>query len=175
MNKIKIIPFKRRRLGLTDYKKRISLLKSEQTRFVIRKTNSSLICQAIDFDVKGDKVLLNINSRKLKEYGWNHSFSNVPAAYLSGFLFAKECMKAKVNHLIVDIGRNAITPGNKVFACLNGAVDAGLDIPHNNKLFPTKERINGTLIANYAKEQGKKSSEKITEDFEKVLKKLQAL
>merc|ERR1711937_601239 len=36
----------------------------------------------------------------------------------------------------LDVGLNRTTTGNKVFGALKGALDGGLDIPHNNKRFP---------------------------------------
>jgi len=36
----------------------------------------------------------------------------------------------------LDIGLVATTVGNRVFGALKGAVDGGLDIPHNTKRFP---------------------------------------
>lgn len=42
---------------------------------------------------------------------------------------------------LLDIGLIRTTSGNKVFAVMKGAVDGGMDIPHNEKRFPayTKE------------------------------------
>jgi large subunit ribosomal protein L5e len=36
----------------------------------------------------------------------------------------------------LDVGVKATTPGARIFGILKGAVDGGLDIPHNNKNFP---------------------------------------
>jgi len=37
---------------------------------------------------------------------------------------------------ILDVGLTRTTTGNKVFACLKGACDGGLNIPHSTKRFP---------------------------------------
>lgn len=37
---------------------------------------------------------------------------------------------------VLDIGLVRTTTGNKVFACLKGAVDGGLYIPHSSSRFP---------------------------------------
>jgi len=36
-----------------------------------------------------------------------------------------------------------------VYAALRGAVDAGMDIPHDPVIFPSDERIRGELVAAY--------------------------
>ena len=62
---------------------------------------------------------------------------------------------------ILDIGLVATTTGNKVFAVMKGAVDGGINIPHNEKRFPAytkeegfdpemlKSRILGNHISEY--------------------------
>ena len=39
--------------------------------------------------------------------------------------------------------------GGRVFACLKGAVDAGLNIPHSDVILPSEGRIKGEHIAKY--------------------------
>lgn len=43
---------------------------------------------------------------------------------------------------VLDIGLVATTVGNRVFGALKGAVDGGLDIPHNEKNFPGYDKEN---------------------------------
>ena len=50
-------PPKRRRKGLTDYRKRLKLVKSGLPRFVVRKTNRYIIVQITESKAGGDKVL----------------------------------------------------------------------------------------------------------------------
>ncbi len=62
---------------------------------------------------------------------------------------------------LLDIGLVATTTGNKVFAAMKGAVDGGMNIPHNEKRFPAytkeegfdpevlKSRILGNHISEY--------------------------
>jgi len=37
---------------------------------------------------------------------------------------------------VLDVGLTRTTTGNRVFACLKGACDGGLNIPHSTKRFP---------------------------------------
>jgi len=91
--------------------------------------------------------------------------TNYAAAYATGLLVARRLLKkvgmdatykgaAKVDgedytvekdaenqerrpfKAILDVGLTRTTTGNKVFACLKGACDGGLNIPHSTKRFP---------------------------------------
>ena len=44
-----------------------------------------------------------------------------------------------------------ITYGNKIFAVVQGALDAGLEIPVDSDIVPSPEAMNGQVIAEYAK------------------------
>jgi large subunit ribosomal protein L18 len=54
---------------------------------------------------------------------------------------------------VLDIGLNTATPGNKVFAVQEGAIDAGLEVPHNEAVFADWERTRGEHIAAYAEQR----------------------
>ena len=58
----------------------------------------------------------------------------------------------------------------QVFAALKGAVDAGLDIPHGDFIFPEDERIRGEHIANYAESlDAEEVAKKFSKYFERGL------
>jgi len=95
--------------------------------------------------------LSQANSAELETYGYKGSTSNTPAAYLTGMLFAVKAKKADHGRAILDIGLNRATPGARVFAALKGAVEAGLDVPHGEKILPSDERARGAHIAAYNK------------------------
>ena len=141
------VKFRRRRIGKTNYKKRLAFMKSEKPRLVVRRSNKYMIAQIINYDENGDKVLAQFNSISLKKKGWKHSCANVPAAYLSGLEIAKLASKAKVNEAIFDMGSYTPTKGCRIYAVLKGAVDGGLNIPHSEKAFPSEERLNGEHIS----------------------------
>lgn len=186
--KIKIIPYKRKRKGLTNYKKRLHLLLSRKPRLVIRKSLKSTMLQIIEYVPAGDKVIVSAHSNELKKIGWKMNGSNLPASYLTGFLLGKKAVEKKVGECIVDIGLYSSVKGNKLYAALKGAVDAGLKVPLSKKVFPSEERIKGKHIADFAKKANEKEEtknqfsayaknnvnpEEITKQFEEVKQKIE--
>ncbi|MBT4651331.1 50S ribosomal protein L18 [Candidatus Woesearchaeota archaeon] len=149
-NKPKVLPFKRRREGKTNYKKRLRLLLSKKPRLVIRMTNQRIIAQLVEFQNTGDLVKVGVDSYQLKNYGWNFSLKNMPAAYLTGYLIAKKALASNISQAILDTGNKSVIKGNKLFAFLKGAVDGGLEIPHSEDLYPSEEKISGQHIGDYA-------------------------
>ncbi len=121
---------------------------------VVRKTNRHIIIQLVTAEMDGDRTLVAANSAELETYGYSGSTSNTPAAYLTGMLFAIKAKKADYGRAILDIGLNRATPGARVFAALKGAVEAGLDVPHGDKILPSDERAKGAHIAAYNKNAG---------------------
>jgi large subunit ribosomal protein L18 len=121
---------------------------------VVRKTNRHIIIQLVTAEMDGDRTLVAANSAELASYGFKGSTSSTPAAYLTGMLFAVKAKKAEHGRAILDIGLNRATPGARVFAALKGAVEAGLDVPHGEKILPSNERAKGAHIAAYNKNAG---------------------
>lgn len=141
--------YKRRRNGETDYRRRMRMLRGGITRAVVRVTNTQTICQLVDYTNDGDKVSISIDGKTLVDkFGWplDASRKSIPASYVAGFAMAKAAMAAGHDEAILDIGLAASTPGNRVFAALKGMVDAGLDIPHNEDVLPSDDRISGAHI-----------------------------
>jgi large subunit ribosomal protein L18 len=118
---------------------------------VVRKTNRHIIIQLVTAEMDGDRTLIAANSAELETYGYKGSTSSTPAAYLTGMLFAVKAKKADYGRAVLDIGLNRATPGARVFAALKGAVEAGLDVPHGEKILPSDERVRGAHIAAYNK------------------------
>ncbi len=138
---------RRRREGLTDYRKRLNLLKSNKARMVVRNTNKQIIVQFVEYDETGDKIIAQALSKELKsKYNWKKSISNTPSAYLTGFLATNRAKDKGVKECVLDIGRQRPVSGSKVFASLKGALDAGIDCPHNSEKLPNDDRINGKHI-----------------------------
>jgi large subunit ribosomal protein L5e len=52
----------------------------------------------------------------------------------------------------LDIGLTRITTGNKVFGCMKGCVDAGVNIPHSVKKFPGFKKVKGNKKGEYDSE-----------------------
>jgi large subunit ribosomal protein L18 len=163
--KIFTIPFRGKREGKTNYKKRLALLKSRKLRLVVRKSNKNMLLQLIKYDDVGDKVIKTITTKDLNKYGWDLNKSNIPSAYLAGLLIGKE-MKGK--EAILDLGLQTPISGSKLFAALKGAADGGLKINFSEKVLPKEERITGKHIEEYAKSlKGKKEYEKIFSGYMK--------
>ncbi|HME86804.1 MAG TPA: 50S ribosomal protein L18 [Candidatus Nanoarchaeia archaeon] len=150
-NKRQVIPFRRKRSGKTNYKKRIAYLTSGLPRLVIRRSLKSMTAQIVVYEPQGDKVLVAATSQELKKLGWTGAGSNIPASYLVGFLVGKKAIKAKVQKAIVDLGLYQPVKGSKIFGVLKGAVDAGLEVPHEASVVPSADRIQGKHIAAHRK------------------------
>ncbi len=152
------VKFRRRREKKTNYRKRRIMLLSGRVRFVVRRTNKRIICHIVESKAGQDRTLCWADSRELKKYGWNHAVSNIPAAYLTGYLCAKKSKKKKA---ILDMGLFRSTKGSRIYACVKGAIDGGMDIPVNEDILPKEDRIKGKHI--------KEDMEKL---FEKVKSKI---
>lgn len=148
-----------------------------------------IICQIVAARVAGDEVLTSAYAHELPRYGIKNGLNNFAAAYCVGLLAARRHLqKLKLDETYVgveeadgemfeieeeddrrpftallDIGLIRTTTGNKVFAVMKGAVDGGINVPHNEKRFPAyskeegfeaeelKTRILGTHISEYMK------------------------
>jgi large subunit ribosomal protein L18 len=144
------VPHRRKRDGRTNYKKRLTLLRSGQPRLVIRKALGSITAQIVEYNPDGDRVVVSVNSRELEKMGWKAHKANLPSAYLTGLLLGTKSKKKKVKNAVLDLGLQTPIHGGRLFAALKGAVDAGMDINCNKEAFPSDDRISGKHIASYA-------------------------
>lgn len=143
----RFLPFKRKRQGKTNYRKRLGLLKSDSLRVVVRRSLKNIIVQAVEYHPDGDKTLLSVTSRDLKEYGWKGYGRNTPAGYLVGYLFGMKAQQKKIHKAILDQGLYLTRQGTITFSVLKGLIDSGMDIPHDAKIFPHQERVEGKHIS----------------------------
>jgi large subunit ribosomal protein L18 len=146
------VPMRRRREVRTDYHQRLRLLKSGKPRLVARTSNKHARAQLVSPGPDGDQTLASASSADLAEFGWEAPTSNLPAAYLTGRLAGRRAVAADVEDAVLDIGLNSPTPGSKVFAIQEGAIDAGVDVPHNEDVFAEWERTRGGHVAEYAEQ-----------------------
>jgi large subunit ribosomal protein L18 len=161
------LPFRRRREGKTNYKKRKALILSKLPRFIVRLSNKYVLIQIAEAKPNGDHILVSTHSIELKKLGWKGSCENTPAAYLTGFLTGLKALQKNIKEAILDIGLRKATKGARVFAAMKGALDAGLKIPHSEEILPDESRIKGEHIAAYAKNL---SQEEYNKRFSKYLK-----
>lgn len=156
---MKKVKYKRRRKGKTDYQARLRLLRSGIPRVIIRKTNRYIVIQLVESKEAQDFVLLNVTSKELLKNGWPEaaqgSLKSLPAAYLTGILFAKKSKGTK--KALVDMGIQRSTKGNRIYAAIKGLVDGGMEITCDEKMFPSNAMINKAHVDTIKKNiQGKK-------------------
>lgn len=181
-NAIFTVSYRRKREGKTHFKKRLELLKSERVRLVIRRSNTAILVQFVEYQPDGDKVLLTFNSKKLETYGWKFSKSSVPASYLAGFAAGKLALQKKISDAILDLGLQTPLKGSRLYAALKGVVDAGVKVPCSDDIFPSDERIKGQHIATMGDEASRCTSyqkakldvKSLPDTFEAVKKKINA-
>ena len=173
------VPMRRRREGRTDYHQRLRLLKSGSPRLVARTSNSHVRAQLITTGPNGDITHVAATSEELDDYGWEAPTGNVPSAYLTGFLLGSRAVAEGHSEAVLDIGLRTATPGNKVFSVQEGAIDAGLEIPHSDDVLADWSRNRGEHIADYAEQldeplySGEFDATELPEHFDDVLETLQ--
>lgn len=146
------VPYRRRREGKTNYRKRKALVMSGKPRLVVRGTLKNMVVQVIAAKPNGDEVLTSAHSKELlKKYGWKAPRGNLPAAYLTGFLCGLKAKAKGIKEAVLDTGLFSPTKGARIFAALKGVLDAGLAVPHGEEKLPDEKRIKGVHIAQYAK------------------------
>ena len=163
--------YRRRRENKTDYAQRRALVKQDKDkynthkyRFVVRRTNSKIICQVVYSTIQGDRVLAQALSTELPKFGITIGLKNYAAAYATGLLLARRLLKQigmdtafvgkekatgdefhvaddfegerRPFKAVLDCGLYRTTVGARVFGALKGACDGGVDVPHSVKRFP---------------------------------------
>jgi len=137
-------------------------------RMVVRFTNKDIVCQIVYARIDGDKVFSSAYSHELPRYGLKAGLTNYSAAYATGLLLARRTltkleMDSKYEGVLevdgkqvelevdqdrrpftayLDVGLKRTSTGANVFGALKGAVDGGLNIPHNEKRFPGYDKEN---------------------------------
>lgn len=157
------LSFRRKREGRTFHKKRIKMLLANKPRLIVRKSLKGMQVLVAEYNPRGDKVLLTINSSILNKLGWKADTGNLPSAYLTGLLAGKKAIEKGVKEVILDIGNNVPSKGSRLYAALAGATDSGLKIPFDKEILPSKERISGEHIAKYA--QSLKNDSQVYEKY----------
>ncbi len=137
--------FRRRRKSKTDYRQRLTLLKSNKPRFVVRKALNNIHIQIVTYSPEGDQTILEEISKNLKKHGWKGHCGSTPAAYLCGLQIGVNAVKKGINESILDLGLQK--PSSVLFSAAQGARDAGLMVAGQEVPI---ERLRGEHIANYA-------------------------
>lgn len=162
--------YKRRRLQKTDYKQRLALLRGEKPRLIVRRGINGFRVQLIEYNERGDKVIVEASSRMLKKYGWLGHLGNTPAAYLTGYLAGVLCANKKAaREAVLDIGLQNSVKGSSIYAAVLGAKHAGLNVPLGD-VAPPEDRIHGRHVSELAEKLKKESHEKYKKQFSSYLK-----
>lgn len=140
------VAFRRRRECRTDYYARKKLLRGQESRAVVRRSNKNVNVQFVDFAMNGDQVIASASTRELRGMGWNYSCSSIPAAYLVGYLAGKRAVKEGIEYAVLDLGMQDPKHGGVLFAVAKGMIDAGLEVPCSEDVLPEEDRINGKHI-----------------------------
>lgn len=140
------VPFRRRREGKTDYHQRFNIIRSGWLRLVVRRSQKHMSVQVVEAQREGDYTKASSHSKELKKYGWNAATSNIPAAYLTGYLCGLRARKKGIEKAVLDLGLERVVKGSRIFAALAGAQDAGLVIPLSEEVLPPEERKKGKTI-----------------------------
>ncbi len=164
------VPFRRRREFKTNFRYRLGLLKSNLPRAVVRKTLKHVTVQFITYNSTGDRIITSASSKELKKRGWNGSTSNLPAAYLTGFLAGLRAVEQKVDSAVLDMGLHPPIKGSKIFASLCGILDAGVNVPHGEEILPNKDRLQGKHISDTTTLEFEKLKNKIKDEYGKSQK-----
>ncbi len=146
----KALDYRRRREALTDYRKRLALIRGNAERVVVRKTNKRIIGEIIRYEEKGDKVLVYADSGALyAKYGWP-ARSNRPTAYLTGMLLARRARQGgrEGSEYILDIGLSSPVKNSIPFVFAKGCIDGGIKLKAG---FEMKEGIYNYSNIEYAK------------------------
>ncbi len=141
------VRFRRRREGRTDYRTRLKLLRSGRPRAVVRITAQRVYVTITTYDPTGDRVIAAADSRELGGVGFpGGSLASTPAAYLTGYLAGLRSKAAGTNGAILDAGLRHPTAGGRVLAALKGLLDAGVEVPHGETIFPGNDRLSGSHL-----------------------------
>lgn len=140
------VALRRRRQGKTNYYRRRELLKSEDMRVIVRRSTKNMRVQLIEAKPDGDITRVYASSLQLKKFGWTVSGGNIPAAYLTGYLAGKMALKAGIESAILDLGLQRNSIGSRIYAALKGVIDAGVEVPANDKIFPPEDVLKGSHI-----------------------------
>jgi len=163
---------RRRREGKTDFQARRKMVRQDKCKYnnrkhrlIVRVTNSKIICQIAYATIIGDHIVCQATSKELTKYGVPVGHTNYAAAYLTGLLVARRCLKkfnldeafkgkeeingeeyhveeeeyegeARPFKAILDVGLQRTCAGARMWGALKGAADGGLHVPHSTKNFP---------------------------------------
>ncbi|GMH42896.1 hypothetical protein BSKO_10815 [Bryopsis sp. KO-2023] len=149
-------------------------------RLVVRYSKKDITCQIVYAALQGDVTLCAAYAHELPKYGVKVGLTNYAAGYCTGLLLARRALTKfgladaysgveeasgefftveeaedapRPFYCVLDTGLAKTSTGAKVFACLKGAADGGLDIPHKENRFvgfdPEGKSLNTDVLRKY--------------------------
>lgn len=198
--------FARKRLVVQEKNK----YNTPKYRMIVRFTNKDIICQIAYARIEGDVIVVAAYSHELPKYGIKVGLTNYAAAYCTGLLLARRILKKfnldtiydgctdvtgeeynveniegkpRAFRAFLDVGLSRTTTGARVFGAMKGAVDGGMEIPHNVKRFPGydaesgefkaevhRDHIFGKHVANYMSILQEENEEAYKKQFSRYIK-----
>jgi len=195
--------YQQRRLLITQDKNKYL---TPKFRLVARISNKDVTCQVVSAELQGDRTHASAYAHDLKNYGIPVGHTNYAACYATGLLCARRLLTLKgladtyagVKEVtgeyyepeeegerrpfkcLLDIGLARPTVGNRVFACLKGAVDGGLLIPHGEGRFAgykgssldaaaLRSRVLGNHVTEWMEEMEEEDPDKFKGHFKNFL------
>src|SRR2546425_1252524 len=83
------------------------------------------------------------------------------AGYLTGWLAGKRAAAKGITAAVLDLGRQHPTKGGRLFAVLKGLLDAGVEIPHDEAVLPSPDRVQGAHLKGGAAERFQSTKSKV--------------
>lgn len=179
-------------------------------RMIVRFTNKDIVCQVAYARIEGDVVICAAYAHELPRYGVKVGLTNYSAAYCTGLLLARRVLqkhnldgiyqgndnidgdeylvesedgKPGAFRCYLDVGLARTTTGAKVFGAMKGAVDGGLEIPHNVRRFPGydaeskefsaevhRDHIFGKHVGNYMSQLQEEDDDAFKRQFSQYIK-----
>jgi large subunit ribosomal protein L18 len=162
------VAYRRRRKNLTNYTRRLPMVRGETARLVVRKSGRHVLVQMVKFSPQGDLVVASAHSSELTGMGWLAQ-SNAPTAYLVGMLAGTRAMKGGEKGFHLDIGMSTPSVGNIGYCAALGAKDSGMECNIGEERI-APERVAGKHISDYAAKMKKEDEGKFTKHFSKYIK-----
>ncbi len=161
---------RRRREGVTDYRARKRAIASQKTLLVVRFSNKNVSSQFVNPTEAGDVVVSSAHSKELAKHGWHGSPKSTPACYLLGMIAGKKAKAKGVKEAVFYAGHVPFIRGSRSAAFLKGVIDAGVEVPASEEVFPTEERLKGKAIADYATKLSGEDKDAYQKSFSALIK-----
>lgn len=161
---------RRRREGLTDYRKRKAILLSRRSFVSFFISSENVYAHISEPTANGDKVVAATHSRELMRYGWKGSRKSTPAAYLVGLLLGLKASKKGCREAVPYLGLKMFVKGSRIAALMKGIMDGGVKVQCDAKILPHDKRLSGSFIADFAKSLVEEDKKRYSDRFSGLIR-----